>query len=382
MNYIKLRASYGVNGNTVNRYSSIAEVSRSNQYVFDGESALGQYISSLANNDLSWEKTSSYNIGADFGLFNNKVMANIDYYKSKTTDLIWDVSIPQLTGFSSTTSNVGEIDNRGIEISLHANNILNSPDFKWSFDLFFDSNRNKINKLLGLDSDGDGKEDDLTASGLFIGEAIYSLYDYEVDGIWQISEMDDVPSDSEVGMYKYKDLNGDDDLTPEKDRKILGRKEPAYSFGIQNTFSYNNLSLSFFIKSIQGGKNGYMKLNEPDHRGGEVLTYISWYAGIDYWTPSNPGAKYRRQGGDPREYGSGTYQQRNFIRLQDISLAYDFNNQFIQKIGVDGLKVYLSGKDLITITKWLGWDPETGQGVAMGGYPVMKSISLGLDIKF
>lgn len=381
-NYAKLRASYGVNGNTVSRYSSIARVSRSNQYVFDGQSVLGQYISSLANNDLSWEKTNSYNFGVDLGFFNNKVMTNIDYYTSKTTDLIWNLSLPQLTGFSSITSNVGEIENKGIEMSLHANNILNAANFKWSFDLFFDSNRNKINKLIGLDSDGDGKEDDLIASGLFIGEAIHSLYDYEVDGIWQISEMDDVPSDSEVGMYKYKDLDGDGDLTPEKDRRVLGRQEPAYSFGVQNTFSYKNLSFSFFIKSIQGGKNGYMKLNEPDHRGGEVLTYMSWYADIDYWTPSNPGATYRRQGGDPREYGGGTYQQRNFIRLQDISLAYDFNKQIIKKIGVDNLKVYLTGKDLITITKWLGWDPETGQGVAMGGYPVMRSVTLGLDIKF
>ena len=380
INYIKLRTSYGVNGNTVGRYNSLAKVSRSNQYLFEGQSALGQYITSLANQDLSWEKTKSYNFGVDFTLF-DKVVTNIDYYTSQTNDLIWNVAIPQLTGFSLITSNVGEIDNRGIEISLHLNNILNASTLKWSFDLFFDSNKNKISKLIGLDSDRDGEEDDLIASNLFIGESIHSIYDYDIDGIWQISDMGNIPSGSDVGGYKYKDLNGDGNITPEHDRRILGREEPAYSFGIQNSFSFKNLSLGFFIKSIQGGKDGYMKPNEAYHRGGPLLNYRNLFADVDYWAPSNPDARFR-SGEDSRTYGKGNYQQRSFIRLQDISLAYNFNKQMIQKFGVDNLKVYLTGKDLITTTKWLGWDPETGQGLVFGGYPVMKSVTLGLDIKF
>ncbi|MDD4536289.1 MAG: TonB-dependent receptor [Petrimonas sp.] len=382
LNYLKLRGSYGVNGNTVSRYSSLARVSRSNEYVFNGQSALGQYITTLANKDLSWEKTTSYNFGVDFGLLNNKIMANIDYYTSQTTDLIWDLVIPQMTGFQTIKSNIGKIINNGIELTVSANNIVKTPDFNWSFDLFFDAKKNKIKSLIGLDKDGDGKEDDLIANGLFIGESINTIYDYQIDGIWQISDTGNIPSDSEPGGYKYKDINGDGEITPEEDRKILGREEPAYSIGIQNSLSFKNFSLNFLIKSIQGGKDGYMKLNEPDHRGDDVLTVRSWYADVDYWTPSNPNATYARQGGNARTYGQGTYQQRNFIRLQDISLSYNFNKINLSRIGIENLKIYMSGKDLITLTKWLGWDPETGQGVVFGGYPVMKSITFGLDIRF
>lgn len=382
LSYLKLRASYGVNGNTVSRYSSLARISKSNQYVFDGESAIVQYITTLPNNELTWEKTSSYNFGIDVGLFEDKLMTNIDFYTSSTKDLLWDLALPELTGFNSIKSNVGEITNRGIEALVSANNVLNSSRVNWSFDLFFDANNNKIKSLIGLDRDGDNKEDDLISSNLFIGESIGTLYDYEISGIWQINESDDIPSDSEPGMYKYRDLNNDGKLTPEDDRKIIGRTEPAYSFAIQNSLTYNNFSLNIFIKSIQGGKNGYMKLNEPDHRGDVILTVRSWYADVDYWTPSNPDAVYRRQGGDARAFGNGTYQQRNFIRLQDISLSYTFSQKVLQSANIEGLKLYLSGKDLVTITDWLGWDPETGQGVAFGGYPVMKSISFGIDLKF
>ena len=110
--------------------------------------------------------------------------------------------------------------------------------------------------------------------------------------------------------------------------------------------------MNFLIHSIQGGKDGYMILNEAYHRGGPYIAYRSFLAGVDYWTPYNPDARFR-SGEESRMYGSGNYQQRNFIRLQHISLAYNINKQIAQKFGVDDLKVYLTGKDLITISNWL-----------------------------
>ncbi|HBL74144.1 MAG: SusC/RagA family TonB-linked outer membrane protein [Bacteroidetes bacterium GWF2_42_66] len=389
IDYIKLRASYGQNGNQTSRYSSLARISADDgsKYVYgDGAStSLGQSVASLANNNLSWEKTAGVNSGIDFGILGNRISGNIEYYKTITTDLLWNMSLPEMTGFSKITTNLGKIANSGFEFSIKTK-LVKSQNFSWDFDVNFSTNKNKIISLLGDDNNGDGKEDDLIASGLFIGKSLGAVYNYEIDGIWQLD--DDILTGYYPGTYRIVDqeVNGEADgvISADNDRKILGRTEPAYRFGIQNTLKYKDFTLRFFINSIQGGKDGYLGANHPSGVANTSGTAqnSNWYTFYDYWSPSNPNGKYPIMW-EQAKITPQKYYSRNFVRLQDISLAYQLNQSFAKKIGVDGAKIYLSGKNILTITQWDGWDPETGQGIQnTDAFPVMKTYTLGIEISF
>lgn len=386
IDYLKLRASYGQNGNQTSRYSSLATVTSTDasKYVFgDGAStSLGQSVNSLANNNLTWESTTGLNAGIDFSVFNNRISGNIEYYNTTTSDLLWNKVLPLTTGFSQIKTNLGKIVNTGFEISIAATPVKTS-DVQWDLSLNFSTNKNEIKELLGVDNDGDGKEDDLVASGLFIGKSIGAIYDYEVNGIWQIG--DEIPAGYFPGTYRIVDQDETDGaISAEKDRIFLGRTEPAFSFSIQNTLKYKNFSLRFFINSIQGGKDGYMNKNYPTGVSATTGTAQnrSWFTMFDYWSPSNPDAKYP-QSWIAASIKPARYFSRDFIRLQDISLSYNIEKTFAQKIGIADARLYVSGKNLLTLTNWEGWDPETGQGIGNADcFPVMKAYTLGIEVSF
>ncbi len=386
LDFLKIRISYGQNGNrTAGRYSTLAQVSSQQEYVFgDGSSStIGQYISTMANTALTWEKTTGTNLGLDFTIMDHRISGTIDYYNSNTSNVLYNINIPNITGYSSIASNIGNIHNDGLEFTINSTNIKTSS-FRWDMTINFSTNRNRIVSILGKDSNGDGKEDDLVGSNLFIGKDIHSIYDYEIIGIYQIG--DKIPSGYSPGMYILNDLNGDGKITPDADRKILGKTTPAYQFSINNEFSFKQWTLKFFLNSIQGGENGYMANNDPNNAawywGANVAgAYDGNFPHWDYWTPSNPKAEYRTLGAVPPIY-AGSYRQRSFCRLQDLSLSYRFDKKLLSKIGIEGLKLYVSGKNLLTITKWKGVDPETGQGYVTNQTPVLKSYTIGIDLIF
>jgi hypothetical protein len=337
---------------------------------------MGQSISSLANNNLRWEKTKGLNFGLDFGLLGNRISGNIDYYNTVTTDLLWNVVIPNITGFSSVSSNVGKIKNQGIEFILSTTPVR-TKNIEWDLNLNFASNTNKVISLLGEDKNNDGKEDDLVGSNLFIGESLGTIYHYQIDGIWQLG--DNVMTGYQPGTYRIVDQNGDGKITADGDRVFLGRTEPAYTIGIQSRLTYKNITFRFFVNAIQGGKNSYLGANVPASLGstGNFANLNTF--NYDLWSVSNPTGKYAA-GWTAPQINPSPYYSRSFVRLQDISLAYQFNSSLINKIGVKGLKLSVSGKNLLTSTKWDGWDPETGQGINSDAYPVMKSLNVGLEL--
>ena len=388
INYLKLRASYGKNGNQTSRYSSIAQVSAIDDYKYvfgDGAStSMGQAITSLANNDLTWEKTGGLNFGIDFGILNNRVKGNIEYYKTTTRDLLWNMVIPEVTGFSSITTNIGEIANTGFEFSIQVSPVK-TREFSWDFNVNFSTNKNEIVHLFGKDSDGDGKEDDLVSSGLFIGKSIGAIYSYETDGIYQVT--DEIPTGYNPGNYRIVNQNPDvdDKISADYDRVFLGKSEPAFMMGFQNALSYKSFTLRFFINSIQGGKNGYLGSQETS---GLTIGSTGNFANAncfdfyDFWSVTNPEAKYSVTYEAP-QINATKYCSRSFVRLQDISFAYQLKQSVVQKLGLEGVKLYISGKNLLTLTNWDGWDPETNQGIgSTNPYPVMKSYNLGVDISF
>ena len=382
---VKLRASYGVSGNrTVGRYATLARVNTGFSYLFGngGSGVLGQRIASLANNDIGWETTTGLNLGLDFGIFENRLTGAIDYYNSQTEDVLFGIQIPRITGFANINSNIGAIDNNGVEITLSSVNI-EKGDFIWKSTFVYSRNTNEIVSINGADNDGDGNEDDLITDNLFIGKSIGAVYNYVVDGIYQID--DEIPTGFAVGQYRLRDLNDDDAITPLDDRTFQGMAEPAYRFSIYNEVSYKRFTLSFFINSIQGGKDGYTVANTPVRSeaawGPGVINNFNTVKEFDFWTPSNPNAKYAgvRNVNNPQPH---IYQQRNFVRLQDVNLSYNFSESLLQKYGIDNMRLFFSAKNLVTWTDWEGLDPETGAGFSTGSFPVLRSYSFGFKHDF
>lgn len=388
--YLKLRASYGESGRrAVGRYATQAIVNSHPGVIFgDGGSATqGQWIATLANDNLGWETTRGINIGLDFGFLDSRINGNIEYYNNNTRDILYNVQLPTLTGFSSIADNIGKVHNWGVELSLNGT-VMNKQDFRWESGIVYSRNRNEIVSILGPgnDQNGDGIEDDLVANSLFIGEPQNVNYNYEVGGMWQLADKEAgiIPSGFMPGTYKLADLNNDGVISATDDRRILGYRDPAYRIGWSNTFRYKNLNLYIFINSIQGGKNYYQANlsfgTNSWHKLDQLVYSTPPKGGWDYWMPENPDARFRRPD-NPSQLGinTGPHEQRNFIRIQDVSLSYSFHRSFLEKIGLNQLKIFLSGKNLFTITKWEGWDPETGVGFEPGR-PVMTSYTLGLNL--
>lgn len=388
--YLKLRASYGKSGRrAVGRYETKAVVSSEPAIIFGdgGMAIMGQWLSKMANNDLGWEATTGLNVGFDFGFIESRLHGNFEYYSNDTKDILYNIQLPTTTGFTSIPFNIGQVHNSGVELSL-TGNILRRSALTWEATFNFSRNRNEIVSILGPENDqnGDGKEDDLVANALFIGEPQNVIYDYEITGeAWQLSDREagNIPNGFDAGILKIVDQNGDGAYSANDDRKILGYADPAYRFGISNTLKYKNFSLYFFINSIQGGKNYYKAKVDPEWtiNNYESITQGNGpQGGWDYWMPENPNGKYRRLDVRP-SYEGFNYDQRNFVRLQDVTFSYVFNTSLTEKLSINRLKVYASGKNLFTFTKWDGLDPELGIGI-LPGLPIMSSYSLGLNVEF
>ena len=378
INNLKLRGGWGISGNQTSRYKSLSKTNVDPGYVFGdgGETENAQRVTTMGNSDLKWEKTAGINLGLDFSILNNRINGSLELYQTTTRDLLYDMTIPTITGFGSVSSNIGKIRNKGVEFIITSHNFT-TRDFEWSTTFNISANRNKIITLFGKDVDGDGKEDDLTSSNLFIGEPISAIYGYQIDGIWQLN--DEIPTGYHPGNYRIVDTDGKEGITVD-DRIILGKKDPAYRFGIMNKFRYKDLTFSFFINSVQGGKDGYMQANSGSLNRGDVnhrlYNRIS-EMGADYWSPNNPNATYARFSQAPT-INPTRYQQRNFVRLQDITLGYNLPKNWTKSVGIENVNLYVTGKNLLTFTKWKGWDPEAGQDY--NGRPVLKSFTFGLNV--
>lgn len=387
INYLKLRVGYGISGNQTPRFLSIARVTVSPSYIFgDGSpSAVGQQVSGLGNPDLKWERTRGFNAGIDFTLLENRLSGNIDAYFNKTTDLLYSINIPEITGFQSIQTNVGELRNSGIEASI-TYKIIDKKDFHWSATANLWANKNKIVTITGQDLNKDGVEDNLVSSGLFIGKSRNAIYHYQPDGIYQIADTR-IPG-FPIGSVRLVDQNKDNDITPDKDRVFLGRKEPAYQISLFNTFSYKDLSLSIFFNAIQGGKDGYLGNNNPSYFRDDNSIRNNYPVRTNFWSPGNPSGKYPRNiSGSRAKIEPEMYQKRSFIRLQDVSLSYSLN-KFVKKAKFQALNVFVSGKNLVTWTDWEGWDPEAldlnnnPMGLITAGRPVMRAFTVGVNITY
>ena len=384
---LKLRLTYGISGNQTPRYSSLSQVGTNSAYVFGdgGGTAFGQQVNTLSNPNLKWERTEGINVGVDFSLLHNRLSGNVEYYTSNTHDLIFAVTIPNITGFSQIQSNIGKIHNAGFEVAL-TYDVIKQKDFIWTSSFNFWTNKNEIKSLTGIDADKDGKEDDLVSSGLFIGKSISTIFDYQRGPIYQLNDTR-LPG-FQVGSLSVVDQNKDGKIDA-TDRVFLGRQEPAYRMSWYNNFAYKGFTFSFFLNSIQAGKDGYL--------GNELRLYYrddnairnNDLTAVDYWSPRTPNGKYPRLvDGSHSTVEPNMWEKRSFVRLQDVSLGYNLPSKMLSKIKAQSVNFYVSAKNLATWTNWEGWDPEglnangVVQGLILDGRPVLKGITVGVHIVY
>lgn len=371
--YLKFRTSYGENGNQgIGRYSSFSRMSTTNN-VFGGNTTIAIYPETLGNSTLGWESTASFNVGLDYGFFKQRISGSIELYKATTSNVLVQRALPPTTGYSSVWANIGGIENKGIELAINTVNF--EGKFSWNTNFNFSLNRDKITKLYGGNNDYD------LGNSWFVGESISAIYDYEAaGGLWTEQELysGNILANWYPGQIKYVDQNLDGIIEPTKDRKIIGNKAPNFRFSINNSFSYNDFSLSFLINSVQGGNGYYLADNASvvnTQWNSDNVFRVNGSAVRQYWTPDNGVTNATGIYNTP-VVTSGIYEDRSFVRLQDVSFGYSLNSKLLEKVNIESCQFFLSGKNLYTWTKWSGWDPEIG----ISNSPLMRNITAGFKI--
>lgn len=385
---LKVKLSWGKNGNQgLDPYGTLSTIKNGStggiRYEFANSSNIlyGLVADALGNADLGWEATESWNTGFESAWLGNRLFFDLDLYFSKTTDQIFTRDIPVMTGFKNIKSSMGQVNNRGVEMTVRSVNIENQ-DWRWTTGVTFWLNRNKLVHLYGEDLDGDGKEDDDISNSRFIGKPLGAIYGYVQDGIVQEDDADYIKANGvTAGIPKYKDLDGDGTITS-KDRDILGYTTPNFKLNMSNTVTYKNWDLYVMLTGTFGGGGYYLKSNSAAYmtNGSGLFNSNSIY--IPWWTPENrsnvyPSATFSGDGG--RFQG---LQNRAFVRIQDVTLSYTFRESWIKKLNIQNFKVFLTAKNLATFTNWEGGDPEVGTAVRDDKYPVLTSYSLGINLSF
>ncbi len=373
INQFKLRASYGQNGNqAVGPYETLARLSE-RSYLNGPMTDPGYRPTALGNPDLGWETSTTINVGIDYGFLANKVSGSIDYYNTDTEDLLLDRQISSVHGITSITQNIGATNNQGFELGVYAYPV-SMTNFSWNISGTFSWNKNKIVSLYGnLDEDGNEMDDIL--NDWFIGEPIRVNYNRVIDGTWQTG--DDIANSAQPtampGYAKVRDANGDGKIDAD-DRIILGQRDPKTLYSLTNVLTYKDFTLTFFLYGVTGvTRRNNLKVDDV---WGEVRRNTTKK---DWWTPDNPTNEYYANHIDAKTEGGNYYENASFMRLKDISLAYDLPVSFQNKIGFDKFRIYVAGRNLATVTEYGGMDPELS---SQRDIPLEKEYVVGLILAF
>ncbi len=362
--YGKLRFSYGENGNReIGLYSALMNInSEKYLYILNGSEQLLNvyYASSMANHRLRWEKTTSYNFALDFAMFNDRLSGTIDVYKKVTNDLITGRQVPNITGYTSVTSNIGEVQNAGIEVMLNSRNI-SQKDFTWDTQFTFSYNKNRINSLYGL-TDENGKLLDDTANGRFIGKSMDEIWDYKVLGVWQENEAAEAERfGRRPGDFKLDKTDWESNTFVEtEDKQFLGSKVPLYRMSMRNSFTFlNNITFSFNMYSYLGH---YQTFNRAKNDDANMGTAAVGQAKTKYWTPENPTNEYGRLGSKSAQ-GFNVWRKADFVKIDNITIGYDLPSKLLTPLRIQALNVSATLRNGILMTGWPGEDPEGGSPI-------------------
>lgn len=370
---LKLRTSYGIVGNQeISSYQSMAQVdatsSRYTDYVFGGTLANGSRTSILAQPDLTWEKSRQFDLGLDFAFFKNRLSGSIDGYYKYTYDLLYNVPLPLESGYRTALVNVGAMKNRGIELTLNSVNI-DAKDFTWQTSLNYSFNKNEIDKLYN----------DLERVGnYFVGQSINVIYTKRFGGIWQSDEAEIAKIyNAEPGDYKIIDRNRNN-IIDDDDRDFVGQTTPQFFGSFSNTFKSHGFDLTIFL-TYAGGHKIYNPFAYLDSYSPSANMSPDYYH--NYWTPERPSNKYPRLGSTNSQLyeTDGMYQKGDYIRLKNLELGYTLPRNIANKVYASNIRVYASVQNLVTFTKYTGFDVETSNA---NPYPACRVFMGGLTVNF
>ncbi len=380
---MKLRASYGQVGNTsVNPYQTAGRLA-STVYAFGEAPALGFGLNEIPNKDLTWEVSKTLDIGLDYGFFNNRLVGSFDYFRTNTVDLLLARSLPSTSGYQSILQNVGATRTTGFEFSISGGIVDNDEaGFNWDVDLNLSTYSEEITELALTDANGNALDD--VGNGWFIGQPIQVFFDYEKIGIYQTNEEAlALSAENKVpGEIKLNDLNGDGVITPD-DRKIIGNGVPDFYGGFNNKFSYNGFDLGIFFVFRQG------HTVQSDFHGGNNSLFGRYNnLDVDYWTidnPSNANPRPNENQESPRDGSTLRYFDGSFVKLRNLSLGYNLPNSVVEKLGMEKLRLSVSGQNLWFISDYDTFDPEISEddaSLGAGIVPSTKQWSLSINATF
>ncbi len=416
----KLRASYGASGN--NRVSDFAYLptvgfpGTTNWYSYDNlPPTVGSGVTAAGNYNLKWETTLQSDIGLDLSFFKSRLNFTADVYRKTTHNLLLNASLPYFIGVNPASGyeNVGELRNQGLELALNTINIQ-TKDFTWSSGFNISFNQNKILALTGNQTSllsGSGTFFDTRFSSLSpyiaaIGRSIGEMYGLKSDGVYQYSDFDKMPNNTyllkpnvptngatrstiQPGDIKYKDINGDG-VADSKDYTVIGRGLPIHIGGFVNNFHYKAFDLNILLQWSYG--NQEINANRYIFEGGITtnpnLNQLASYA--KRWEPTNPSnTQFRALGMVNAAYSSRVIEDGSYLKLRTVSLGYNVPAAALQKIKIKSIRVYVSGQNLLTWTKYSGPDPEASSrnsnltpGFDYGAYPHSATGVLGANINF
>jgi TonB-linked SusC/RagA family outer membrane protein len=406
---LKLRASYGLTGNQgISPYQSLARIASSSDlsYPYNGLAVtdIGFGIGGLANPNLKWETTKQSDIGVDISLFNGRLTSTIDVYKKVTKDLLMPRELPGYVGVSSVLDNIGSIENRGLEILIGGDPVVG--DIRWTSSINFTMNRNKVldlgpNDRIGYRPSSGGYS--LGNDFMFLqkGESFGLMRGWKFLGIWSTAQDAEARSYGQLpGDPHYLDLNNDG-VIDAKDKTTIGHGYPKFTWGWTNQISYKGFALSFLVIGYQGvDLFNTLRIRRDSYWEGTSPVLL------DGWTPEHqntnvPGmidGKYREDQklkskiffGNNSGATSQWVEDASFIRLKTATLAYSFGQSKLHSIGFQKVRVFVSGTNLLTKTKYTGYDPEVAAfpwsdanvGVDLTVYPPAKTFTIGLDLTF
>jgi TonB-linked SusC/RagA family outer membrane protein len=433
INSLKLRAGWGKTGNqNVSDYAYMALLSYKTT-----PWGTGVLTGNTANPDLTWETTSSYNVGLDLGLFNSRIELVADLYYKKTDNLLLQLPLPAYLGSagqgaaSNPWGNVGSIENKGVELSLNTTNIV-TKDFSWTSNIVFSLNRNKV---VSLDTESSSIEKTYQPSSTnyivtktVVGEPIGQFWGYKVIGRFDnatdfykhdangnvvqvaIPEGNTIsPESTWLGDYIYEDVNGDGVINSE-DCTFIGNPEPKFTWGFGNTFSYKGFDLNLFFSGAYGNKalNLTRMYIEDPRLNSNILKSSLNYAVVSVIDPSLPSDDYRNcyvsnassttmpalqrsdKNNNYTRISDLLVEDASYIRLQNLSFGYTLPKKIVRKAYLENVRVYFNCQNVFTITKYKGLDPEVGAmygdalmtGVDYGRYPSPRIYTFGLNVSF
>lgn len=398
INMLKLRTSYGLTGNdNFDDYVWIAKLKQA-KIAFGNNLTTSYYPSNITNPDLKWERTQQFNVGLDWGILKSRIQLGLDYYYSTSDGLLLDVPVPAVTGFSSIFTNIGKLENKGIEFNISTYNVDNK-NFSWNTNFNISKNKNKILELgpdnapmvFTLDSYGGMQKINM------VGHSVFNFYGYKYDGVYMNQkEIDNDPAHYETakpGDGRYMDVNKDGILNAD-DRTLIGDPNPKFIWGLTNNFKYKNFDLSILLQ----GAHDFAIYDDNAHRslmyheGRNFLEEVT-----DRWrSEENPGDGYHyRLSVDLGEYekrpSSLWVDHASYFRLKSITFGYTLPDNIVKKMNMQFVRLYFNGLNLFTVTNTDVWDPESFRGDAsdasargvMGNiYPSSKVFSFGVNVGF